>query len=53
MTLTSYNPELVLPSGGDSSYPGFAWHGGLVRTMYYSSHEGNTPIYLAKIRIKP
>ncbi len=52
MTLNSYDPKLVLPSGGDSSYPGFAWHGGMLWTMYYSSHEGKTAIYLAKVRVK-
>lgn len=50
MTLASYEPQLTLPSGGDTSYPGFAWHGGVLWTMYYSSHEGTTAIYLAKVR---
>jgi hypothetical protein len=40
-----------LPSGGDTSYPGLAWHDGLLWTSYYSSHEGKTSIYLAKLRI--
>lgn len=52
MTLDSYEPQLTLPSGGDTSYPGFAWHGGMLWTMYYSSHEGKTAIYLAKVRVK-
>ncbi|MEN6603639.1 MAG: sialidase family protein [Bryobacteraceae bacterium] len=52
MTLASYEPQLILPSGGDSSYPGFVWHGGTLWTMYYSSHEGSTAIYLAKVRIR-
>jgi hypothetical protein len=52
MTLTSYEPALTLPSGGDSSYPGFAWHKDLLWTMYYSSHEGRTSIYLAKVRLR-
>jgi hypothetical protein len=51
MTLTKYTPQLALPSDGDNSYPGFVFHDGLLWTMYYSSHEGNTAIYLAKIRI--
>lgn len=53
MTLTTYEPQLALPSGGDNSYPGFVFHDGLLWTMYYSSHENNTAIYLAKIRITP
>ena len=52
MTLTQYSPQLVLPSGGDNSYPGFVFHKGLLWTLYYSSHETNTAIYLAKIRIR-
>lgn len=53
LTLTRYQPQLVLPSGGDNSYPGFVFHHGLLWTAYYSSHEDNTAIYLAKIRIIP
>ncbi len=48
----TYEPVLTLPSGGDTSYPGFVWHEGLLWMSYYSSHEGKTSIYLAKIRIK-
>jgi hypothetical protein len=51
MTLDHYEPQLVLPSGGDTSYPGFLLHEGLLWVMYYSSHEKNTAIYLAKIRV--
>ncbi|MFN7932414.1 MAG: sialidase family protein [Bryobacteraceae bacterium] len=51
MTLKSYEPALILPSGGDSSYPGFAWHQNMLWTLYYSSHEGRTSIYLAKIKV--
>lgn len=43
-------PLLRLPSGGDTSYPGLVWHDDLLWVSYYSSHEGNTNIYLAKIR---
>jgi len=42
---------LKLPSGGDNSYPGLVWHDGLLWVSYYSSHEGKTSIYLAKVRI--
>jgi hypothetical protein len=48
-TLTEF---LKLPSGGDTSYAGLVWHEGLVWVSYYSSHEGKTSIYLAKVRLK-
>jgi len=40
-----------LPSGGDTSYPGFASHNGTLYVSYYSSHEGKSAIYLAKLRL--
>ena len=43
---------LKLPSGGDTSYPGLLWHDGLLYVSYYSSHEGKTSIYLAKLKIE-
>ena len=42
-----------LPSGGDTSYPGMVWHNGILYVSYYSSHEANTSIYLAKVRVTP
>jgi len=51
MTLHSVRAELILPSGGDCSYPGLVWHEGLLWMSYYSSHEGRTSIYLAKIHL--
>lgn len=42
---------LKLPSGGDTSYAGMVMHEGLLWISYYSSHEGKTCIYLAKVRI--
>jgi hypothetical protein len=42
---------LKLPSGGDTSYPGLVWHDSLLYVSYYSSHEGKTSIYLAKVKI--
>ena len=42
-------PILRLPSGGDTSYPGMVWHDNMLWVSYYSSHEGRTSIYLAKI----
>lgn len=43
---------LKLPSGGDTSYAGLVWHDGLLWISYYSSHEGKTSIYLAKVRFE-
>jgi hypothetical protein len=45
-------PLLNFQSGGDTSYPGLVWHDGLLWVTYYSSHEGKTSIYLAKLKIK-
>jgi hypothetical protein len=45
-------PILVLPSGGDTSYPGLVWHDDMLWVSYYSSHEGKASIYLAKVRIE-
>ena len=54
--LWSLDPEagtvselLRLPSGGDTSYAGMVWHEGLLWMSYYSTHEGKTSIYLAKV----
>jgi len=44
-------PVLELPSGGDTSYPGIVWHDSILWVSYYSSHEGKTSIYLAKVEI--
>lgn len=51
MTKTTVTPDLVLPSGGDCSYPGMVWHDNKLWLTYYSSHEGKTSIYLAKIAV--
>ncbi len=40
---------LPLPSGGDTSYAGMVLSEGLLWVSYYSSHEGKTAIYLAKV----
>jgi hypothetical protein len=45
-------PIRSLPSGGDTSYPGLAWHDNFLWVSYYSSHEGKANIYLAKVRIE-
>ena len=44
---------LTLPSAGDTSYAGLVLHDGLLWVSYYSSHEGRTSIYLAKVQIEP
>ena len=51
MTTETYQPVLILPSGGDHSYPGLVWHDELLWISYYSSHERRTSIYLAKVKI--
>jgi hypothetical protein len=51
MTPRSYEPVLTLPSGGDTSYPGLVFHDGLLWMSYYSSHDGKSAIYLAKIKL--
>lgn len=51
MTRDRYEPVLTLPSGGDTSYPGLVWHDGFLWISYYSSHEGKTAIYLAKVKV--
>jgi hypothetical protein len=43
-------PVQALPSGGDTSYPGLLWHREQLWVSYYSSHEGKTSIYLARLR---
>lgn len=44
---------LKLPSGGDTSYAGLVWHDDQLWVSYYSSHEGKTAIYLAKVEVDP
>ncbi len=43
--------RMILPSGGDCSYPGIVFHEGILWVSYYSSHESKTAIYLARIAI--
>jgi len=48
----TFTEVLELPSSdGDSGYPGMVWHDGFLWVSYYSSHEDNTDIYLAKVQI--
>lgn len=42
---------LVLPSKGDSSYPGLVADSGAVLVSYYSSHEGKSAIYFARVKL--
>jgi hypothetical protein len=42
---------LKLPSGGDTSYPGMVLEGRRLWMSYYSSHEGKTSIYLARLKV--
>lgn len=51
LDLNEVHRLLVLPSGGDCSYPGLVIHEGLLWVSYYSSHEGNSSIYLARVAI--
>jgi hypothetical protein len=44
-------PLATLPSGGDCSYAGLAWHEEQLWVSYYSSHEGKSAIYLAKLKM--
>jgi len=45
------NEFLKLPSGGDTSYAGMVLDKGVLWVSYYSSHEGKTSIYLARVRL--
>lgn len=42
---------MELPSDGDTSYPGFLLQGDELWISYYSTHEGKTSIYLAKVKL--
>lgn len=48
----AYEPVLTLPSGGDTSYAGMVWHEDVLWVSYYSSHEGKTAIYLARVKVR-
>lgn len=41
----------TLPSGGDSSYCGMVHRDGIIHVAYYSSHEGKTNLYFARLQI--
>ncbi len=40
---------IILPSGGDTSYPGMVLEKNKLWVAYYSSHEGKSSIYLAQV----
>lgn len=42
---------ITFPSGGDTSYPGMLVHQDHLWISYYSSHEGKSAIYLARIKL--
>ena len=44
---------LALPSGGDCSYAGMVYYDQVLWVSYYSSHEGKSKIYLAKVGLSP
>jgi hypothetical protein len=57
-SIAAINPDtgrltelLKLPSGGDCSYPGLVWRNNELWVSYYSSHEGKTMIYLARVSL--
>lgn len=43
---------IPLPSGGDNSYPGMLVWKGQLWSSYYSSHEGKSSIYIARIPLQ-
>ena len=45
------NETIEMPSDGDCGYGGMFWKDSALWVSYYSSHEGNTSIYLAKLRL--
>jgi hypothetical protein len=51
MTEHKMTKLLKLPSASDTSYPGLVRPNDMLYMSYYSSHEGKTSIYLAKVKI--
>jgi predicted dehydrogenase len=45
-------PYCRLPAGGDCAYAEAVQHGSEMLVSYYSSHEGPTNIYLARVPLK-
>lgn len=44
-----FEPRVLVPSAGDTSYPGMLIHENKLWASYYASHEEKTAIYLARI----
>jgi hypothetical protein len=44
--------QIMLPSGGDTSYPGMLIFKKELWVSYYSGHEGRVSVYLARIKLK-
>ncbi len=44
--------KILLPSGGDTSYPGMVIFDDKLWVAYYSSHEGKSNIYMAELDLK-
>lgn len=51
MTLNDLYPKLFLPGQGDTGYPGMVYEHPILWVSYYSSHEENTSVYIAKVRM--
>ena len=52
LSLFDFKPVVILPSFGDSSYPGLVYHEGELWMSYYSTHEDDTTsVYLAKFAV--
>lgn len=51
MTPDSLREVARFPSAGDTSYPGLLWYKGMLWMSYYSSHEGKSNVYLAKVKL--
>lgn len=52
LSFKSLHPKLILPSGGDTSYPGMVYEAPHLWISYYSSHQRSTAIYLAQIEME-
>ena len=52
MSLKDLQPKVILPSLGDCSYPGMVYEEPYLWISYYSSHEGQATIYLAKLDLR-
>lgn len=51
MTTASLEPILILPTFGDTGYTGMLYEEPYLWMAYYSSHEGKSCIYLAKLHM--